>query len=234
VPPLCPPAKSAPTPTRPSPDELARLHPRLVLLDSRAAVALLTTMRDQRTPHAEFAAHADRLMALLAEEGLAHLPSVVSKTVQTPCGIYHGLALPPPSSVAVVSILRAGDALLEAARRAQPGVATGKILLQRDESDPAKRAKLYYVKLPLDIARRDVLLADPMLATGGSAIQAVEVLVGAGVRPEAIVFVNVVACPEGLAALAARWPQVTVVTAAVDSHLDENKYIVPGLVLVEA
>jgi uracil phosphoribosyltransferase len=68
-----------------------------------------------------------------------------------------------------------------------------------------------------------------MLATGGSAVQAIDVLVNAGVAPASIVYVNVVACPEGLAALAAAWPQVTVVTAAVDSHLNDSKYIVPGL-----
>jgi uracil phosphoribosyltransferase len=89
--------------------------------------------------------------------------------------------------------------------------------------------QLFYVKLPADIANRTVLLVDPMLATGQSASLAIRELAARGVPEERILFLNVVACPEGLAVLAARHPAVRVVTAAVDEGLNAQKYIVPGL-----
>jgi uracil phosphoribosyltransferase len=227
-----PQAAAAPRPaaTSPAARDLSTLHPNAMLVDSRAIRLLFTRIRDASTPPPAFAAHADRLMDVLALEGLALLPDTRPVTVATPCGPYEGLEAPPASSLAVVSIVRAGDSLLEAVRRAAPGVCVGKILIQRDEADALKRPRLLYVKLPRDIAsKRAVLLVDPMLATGGSAAMAVGELVRAGVAPERIVFLNVVACPEGLAAMAAAWPSVRVVTAAVDARLNEHKYIVPGL-----
>jgi len=205
------------------------VHPQLTVLDSPAITALFTVIRDKNTTSREFARHADRLMRILAEEGLARLSGVKEVTVETPCGEYHGLKTPPPDQIAVVSIVRAGDTLLEAVRKSYNGVSVGKILIQRDELDPKKRPKLFYSKLPPGIKDKHVILVDPMLATGGSAIKAIEVLAAAGVPPEQILFLNVVSCPEGLAALAAAYPQVRVVTAAVDDKLNDSKYIVPGL-----
>jgi len=109
------------------------------------------------------------------------------------------------------------------------GVMAGKILIQRDETTAEKTPKLFYVNLPSDIASQDVLLCDPMLATGGSATMAISVLVDAGVSPSKIIFINVIACPEGIEALHAKYPQVTIVTTAIDPRLNEHKYIVPGL-----
>jgi len=86
-----------------------------------------------------------------------------------------------------------------------------------------------YSKLPPDIARRPVLLLDPMLATGGSAVMACKVLVEKGVPPENIIFVNIVCVQEGLDAIAKAYPTVRVVTGAIDPILNEKKYIVPGL-----
>jgi uracil phosphoribosyltransferase len=106
--------------------------------------------------------------------------------------------------------------LCEAVRQIIPGCAVGKILIQRDEEDPEKRPKLFYSKLPPNISQMTVILVDPMLATGGSAIMAIEVLHQAGVREESVQFLNVVCAPEGLKALALRYPNVQVVTAAVD------------------
>ena len=103
----------------------------------------------------------------------------------------------------------------------------GKILIQRDEE--TAQPELFYAKLPNDIADRTVLLLDPMLATGGSAIAAIKVLRTAGVPEESIMFVNLVSCPEGLAALHAAYPLVTVVTAEIDNRLNETAYILPGL-----
>jgi len=106
-------------------------------------------------------------------------------------------------------------------------VRIGKILIQRDEE--TAEARLLYSKLPPDIADRYCLLLDPMLATGGSVLCAIEVLLQAGVSPHHIIFVNLVACPEGLSNLQSRFPQIRIVTGVVDEGLNEQKYIVPGL-----
>ena len=96
---------------------------------------------------------------------------------------------------------------MEAVRRVSVGISVGKILCQRDESDPLKRAKLFYSKLPKNISKKQVLLVDPMLATGGSASLAIRELVKAGVQSQNIVFLNVVSCPAGLKRLEQDWPK---------------------------
>lgn len=89
--------------------------------------------------------------------------------------------------------------------------------------------KLFYSKLPPDVADRYCLLLDPALATGGSAITAVKVLEEHQVRPERIIFLNLLAAPEGIAAFKAAYPQIQVITATIDQGLNDNKYIIPGL-----
>ena len=202
-----------------------------MVLDSRAFRVLFTVLRDASTLHLDFAQHADRLVTLLAEEGLAHLPGVAPRTVTTPCGVYAGLAAVPAHQITAVSIVRSGDILLEAVRRVAPGVSIGKILIQRDEAAPDKAPRLFFAKLPAAVRdpAQAVLLCDPMLATGGSASMAIRELVRAGVDEARIVFLCVVACPEGLRALAAAYPRVRVVCAAVDDGLNEHRFIVPGL-----
>ncbi|CAN0265631.1 unnamed protein product, partial [Ectocarpus fasciculatus] len=98
-----------------------------------------------------------------------------------------------------------------------------------DEESKDKHPVLFYKKLPSKIAKMQVLLCDPMLATGGSALMAIRCLVEAGVREAAIVFITVVVCPEGLGAVRAEFPEVTIVTGAMDDCLDEKRYILPGL-----
>lgn len=170
------------------------------------------------------------MCTILAEEGIAHLKTVQDKKVATPCGVYNGLAVPAYETMCAVSIMRSGDILLEALRKVAVGISVGKILMQRDEEDEAKRPKLYYSKLPENIADcRSILLVDPMLATGGSAILAIKVLVDAGVREDNILFLVVVAAPEGIQAVQKAYPGVRIVTAEIDEGLNEDKYIVPGL-----
>mmetsp|Transcript_3525 Transcript_3525/g.8922 ORF Transcript_3525/g.8922 Transcript_3525/m.8922 type:complete len:217 (+) Transcript_3525:48-698(+) len=196
------------------------------VVQSSALQHLFTVIRDEDTPHPVFAEHARRLTRILAEEGIAQLPKT-RRTVMTPCGEYAGVDLPDPSSVCAVSIVRAGDALLEAVRDVWPSLAVGKILIQRDEETATP--DLYYCKLPPRIENKFVLLLDPMLATGGSANLAIRKLTAAGVNPNRIVFLNVVCCPEGIQAVQRAHPEVKIVTCAIDDGLDERKYIVPGL-----
>merc|ERR1712032_1784485 len=104
---------------------------------------------------------------------------------------------------------RSGGILLEAVRRLAPDSKTAKILIQRDEE--TAEPKLFYSKLPPNVGDLKVILCDPMLATGGSALMAIQVLKDAGVKEENILFLNLVSCPEGLKAMAAKAPNVKIV-----------------------
>jgi uracil phosphoribosyltransferase len=189
-------------------------------------------------------------MRLLVEDALAEFPHDTMQ-IETPCGPCSGMERrilsvisdynnnDTPSSGAgstscnlcAVSIVRSGDALVDVVRDVEPSCKVGKILIQRDEESVDKNAKLLYYKLPTDINSCYVLLCDPMLATGGSAVAALDVLCKTKyhVDPTKIVFANVISCPEGLRVLAQKYPDVTIVTIKVDSHLNDDKYIVPGL-----
>jgi len=204
-------------------------HPKLTVVKSRAVDYLLTKLRNKDTAATEFQQIGDRLMRILGEEALCRLPTVQQGTIETPCGAFTGLVDTEGPPVCVVSIVRSGDILQEAVRGLKPGLAVGKILIQRDESREDKRAVLYYKKLPKNIPDSFVILVDPMLATAGSAIRAIEVLKDSGVSLENILFLNLICCPEGLSNMAEQYPQIPIITGCVDSHLDENKYIVPGL-----
>ena len=173
-------------------------------------------------------------MRLLAEETLAHLPST-PHTITTPTDSkYEGelsIADTHPDKVCVVSVVRAGDSLLESFRDIVPGLRVGKLWIQRNEDSPDKEAIHSCTKLPKNMKdMTSVILCDPMLATGGWSTTALRILVEEyGVEPHRIVFANVVCCPEGLRLLAREFPLVDIITCAVDKELNENKYIVPGL-----
>ena len=185
----------------------------------------MTIIRNRSTDRSEFVFYSDRIIRLLVEEGLNHLP-FAETTVQTPTGAdYAGLAF--TGKVCGVSIMRAGEAMEKALRDCCRSIRIGKILIQRDEL--THQPKLFYAKLPPDIKDRYCLLLDPMLATGGSAAKAIEVLLESGVEENKIIFLNLVAAPEGIDALLARHPRITIITGAVDDELNASKYIVPGL-----
>jgi uracil phosphoribosyltransferase len=150
---------------------------------------------------------------------LNHLP-VVQHTVTTPLNTtYQGVKF--AGNICGVSIMRAGEAMEQGLRDCCRSVRIGKILIQRDEE--TAKPKLFYDKLPEDIAQRWVLLLDPMLATGGSALMAVDVLKGKGVPEEHILFLNLIASPEGARTFAQQVPKVRVVTAFVDQGLNDKK-----------
>ena len=185
--------------------------------------------QDVNTTSEDFVAYSKRAMRLLAEDALAEFPSS-SVTIQTPCGPCLGEKPLETSRLCAVSIVRSGDALLESVRECLPGISVGKILIQRDESHPEKLPKLFFSKLPPGVQKKYVLLCDPMLATGGSAIMALDVLVVKyKIPPQKIVFASMICAPEGLKALGKAYPKVKIVTACIDSHLNDDKFIVPGL-----
>ena len=182
---------------------------------------ILTRLRDASTEPAQFRALARQLTLLLAVEATRDLP-VREHTVQTPLETTQGHSLAQP--IVAVPILRAGLGMLEAITELFTDVRVGYIGLERDEATAVARA--YYCKLP-PIGASRVLLLDPMLATGGSAAQAIEVLLKAGAQD--IVHVCVVAAPEGVRLLNARFPQVRIVAASIDRGLNDRKFILPGL-----
>lgn len=123
--------------------------------------------------------------------------------------------------------MRAGESMEQGLRDCCRSVRIGKILIQRDEE--TAQPKMFYSKLPDDISNRYVFLLDPMLATGGSAAMAVDVLKERGVPSNRILFLNLLASPEGVEMFKEKYPEVKIITGAIDSGLDEKKYITPGL-----
>lgn len=178
-------------------------------------------IRDKNTERGDFIFYSNRIIRLLVEEGLNHLPTI-EHTVTTPVGRpYAGLMF--QGKICGVSIMRAGEAMEQGLRDCCRSVRIGKILIQRDEE--TAQPKLFYDKLPEDISDRWVLLLDPMFATGGSAIMAAEVLMSRGVPEERILFLNLIASPEGIKNFATKFPKLRVVTAFVDQGLDEKKCV---------
>ncbi len=182
----------------------------------------LVELRDKQTSPAHFRRAATRISVLLAAEALREAPSVVV-TVETPIGPAPGRRLKP--EVVVVPVLRAGLGMLDAVLELVPDARVGHIGLQRDEETAI--ASRYYSKLPNRLEHSYVLMIDPMLATGGSAVAAIDLLHQAGARDVRIVCI--VAAPEGIATVEQHFPHVHIYTPVVDLKLNEHKYIVPGL-----
>ncbi|TRY67566.1 hypothetical protein TCAL_02306 [Tigriopus californicus] len=201
----------------------------VTVIQSRSVQYLLMKVRNKNTKGRDYVIYADRLMRILAEEAICRLPHVLDAEIETPCGTVTGPIDVEKDKLCVVSIVRSGDILQEAVRQLEPGVAIGKILIQRDEKHKDKIPILYYKKLPKNISECTVMLVDPMLATAGSATMAIRVLVENGVEPKNIMFLNLICAPEGLNTLNEHFPEIKIITGAIDTKLDQNCFIVPGL-----
>ncbi len=178
-------------------------------------------IRDKNTERGDFIFYSNRIIRLLVEEGLNHLP-VVAHTVTTPVGKdYAGVKF--QGKICGVSIMRAGESMEQGLRDCCRSVRIGKILIQRDED--TCQPKLFYEKLPTDIADRWVLLLDPMFATGGSAMMAINVLKAKGVPEDRILFLNIIASPVGVGNFSKKFPKVRVVTSFIDQGLNEKKSV---------
>jgi uracil phosphoribosyltransferase len=193
----------------------------LHLLDHPLGAHSLGVLRDHRTGPDAFRRHCDRLSALLVMEATRDL-ATARTTIETPLESTVAELLSAP--VVAVPILRAGLGMLPAVMQLLPEVVVGYVGLERDEETAVARA--YYQKLPA-LPGRVVLLLDPMLATGGSADEALNALRAAG--GETIRLLSIVAAPEGIARLEERHPGVSIYAAARDRCLNEKKYILPGL-----
>ena len=194
----------------------------LTLVDHPLLRRDLTILRDRGTPHGTFRKTLSDAAAILAYEAMRDLP-LEEHPVETPLERTSGYRLAEP--VVVVPILRAGLGMVDGFIRFVPEARVGHLGMYRDEV--THQPVDYYMSLPLNIEVARVFVVDPMLATGGSTIEAVGRLKAQGARR--FTFVCLVAAPEGVAALSAVHPDVPVVAATLDRELDQNAYIRPGL-----
>jgi uracil phosphoribosyltransferase len=194
----------------------------VVLIDHPVIQTKLTELRDYTTDHRKFRALLDEIASFMVYEVTRNWPTT-AKPVQTPLERTTGRVL--ARRVTLVPILRAGLGMSEGVLRLLPDARLGHLGVYRDEKtlEPVP----YYKKLPPDIASTEVLLIDPMLATGGSASAAAQVLKESGVT--SMKFVCLVAAPEGIATVHRQHPELPIYCAAIDRELNNKGYILPGL-----
>jgi uracil phosphoribosyltransferase len=183
----------------------------------------LTLMRERDTSTASFRRLLREISLLLAYEVTRDLP-LTTQSIETPLTEMEAPVL-RGKKLALVSILRAGNGLLDGVLELVPAARVGFIGLYRDEE--TLQPVQYYAKVPADLDERVTIVLDPMLATGNSSAAAVTLLKAKGATD--VRFLCLLAAPEGVARMAEAHPNVPVVTAALDSHLNEKGYIVPGL-----
>lgn len=196
---------------------------KVVIMDHPLIQHKLSILRDVDTSTMEFRELVNEIAMLMMYDATRDLP-LEDKQVTTPCGVADCKVL-AGRKLAFVPILRAGLGMVDGALRLVPAARVGHIGLYRNEEtlEPVE----YYCKLPGDIGQRDVFVLDPMLATGGSAVAAIDFLKRHGCRN--IIMMNIIGCPEGVKAVQEAHPDVEMYLAAVDEKLNENAYIVPGL-----
>lgn len=195
----------------------------LTVVDHPLVAHKIARLRSIDTEPQEFRALCAEVTLLTAYEGLRDLPTETID-VETPITTTAAQALAGPAP-AVVGILRAGLVMVDAILTLVPQAYVGHLGMFRD---PATHEPVeYYGKLPPDIDQREVILVDPMLATGGSAVAAISKLVSVGCTK--IRLLSIIGCPEGVAAVHDAHPTVPITLAALDERLNENAYIVPGL-----
>lgn len=202
---------------------MTALPPSLVVLDHPLVQHKLTRLRQASTSTAGFRRLTRELSLLMCYEATRDL-STEPVEIDTPLERMEGRQL-SGKKLCFVSILRAGNGILDGMLDLIPAARVGHVGLYRDHD--TLEAVEYYMKLPDDVAERDCIVVDPMLATGHSAAAAIDRIKASGVRK--IIFVCLLAAPEGVACLAERHPDVRVVTCAIDRGLDEKGYIRPGL-----
>ena len=195
----------------------------VVVFDHPLIQHKLAILRNKETPVKEFRELIGEISALMCYEATRNLPTV-EVDVETPittakCRMLAGKKL------AIVPILRAGLGMVDTMVNLIPSAKIGHIGLYRDPvtHEPVE----YYCKLPEDVANRQVFVVDPMLATGGSAVAAIDFLKKHGCRN--IIMMNIIGCPEGIATVQKAHPDVDIYMAACDERLNEHCYIIPGL-----
>ena len=193
------------------------------LIDHPLVQHKLTLMRRKDASTNTFRTLLNELSSLMAYEVTRDMP-LQDVQIDTPLETMLGKMIDGKKLV-FVSILRAGNGILEGMLNVVPGARVGHVGLYRDPA--TLQAVEYYFKMPSEMAERDIVVVDPMLATGNSAIAAIDRL--KKLAPKSIKFVCLLTCPEGIAALQKAHPDVPIYTAAIDRQLNDHGYILPGL-----
>lgn len=196
---------------------------KVVIFDHPLIQHKLSILRDSNTSTKDFRELVNEIAMLMTYEATRDLPTEDIK-VKTPCGVANCKHI-AGRKMAFVPILRAGLGMVDGCLKLVPAARVGHIGLYRDETTHTPVE--YYCKLPKDIEEREVFVVDPMLATGGSAIDAITQIKLR--NPRKIIFMCLIAAPEGLKALEEAHPDVDIYCAALDDKLNEDCYIIPGL-----
>ena len=183
----------------------------------------LSILRDEKTSVKEFRELVSEIAMLMCYEATRDLP-LEEVEIQTPVALAKCRRI-AGKKLAIVPILRAGLGMVDGMVNMMPNVKVGHIGLFRDPE--TKEPVKYYFKMPADVAERDAIVVDPMLATGGSAVAAIDFLKQEGVKH--IKLMSIIGAPEGVAKMQEAHPDVDIFVAALDDHLNEHAYIVPGL-----
>ena len=184
----------------------------------------ISLLRDKNTGSKEFRELVQEIAMFMCYEATRDLP-LKEVQIETPLGLANSNII-SGRKVAFVPIMRAGLGMMDGALALVPAAKVGHIGLYRDEAN-GNAPQEYYCKLPQDCAERDVFVVDPMLATGGSSVAAITMLKNRGVKK--IRFMCIVAAPQGIERMKEEHPDVDIYVGALDDHLNENGYIVPGL-----
>ena len=196
---------------------------KVVVIDHPLVQHKITLLRDKNTGTSQFRSLVQEIATLLAYEATRDL-TLEETTVETPIAVTKAKVL-SGKKLGIVPILRAGLGMVDGMMSLIPAAKVGHIGLYRD---PETLSPVdYYCKLPTDVSERDMIIVDPMLATGGSAIAGIDVLKRAGCK--SIKLVNLLAAPEGIEAVQKAHPDVDIIVACVDECLNDHGYIVPGL-----
>lgn len=205
-----------------------RVYPSVSVCNHPLVQHNLTIMRDKATSNELFRSAISRVGGFIFQEAAQDLP--LTKTIiETPICKTEGNILAPEVPIIISPILRAGLMLADVAIQLLPSASVYHIGLYRDEE--TLKPVTYYNKLPsnLDYSNARIFLLDPMLATGGSAVAAVDIIQRLGVKPENIRFICVIAAPDGIRNLNGHYPDLKIYTGSIDERLNEKAYIVPGL-----
>ncbi|XVF54671.1 hypothetical protein PTKIN_Ptkin05aG0199700 [Pterospermum kingtungense] len=205
--------------------KLCKIYHNLYVIQSTFQIrGIHTLIRDREINKHDFVFYSDRLIRLVVEHGLGYLP-FTEKQVITPTGsVYAGVDF--CKKLCGVSVVRSGESMENALRACCKGIKIGKILIHR-EGDDGKQ--LIYEKLPQDISQMHVLLLDPVLGTGNSAKQAIQLLLEKGVPESQIIFLNLISAPEGIHCVCKHFPSVKIVTSEIDVGLSDEFRVIPGM-----
>ncbi|KAL6567681.1 Uridine kinase-like protein 4 [Orobanche gracilis] len=205
--------------------DLCKIYPNLYVIQSTFQIrGMHTLIRDAQTTKHDFIFYSDRLIRLVVEHGLGHLPFTEMQVVTPTGSVYTGVDF--CKRLCGVSVIRSGESMENALRACCKGIKIGKILIHR-EGDNGQQ--LIYEKLPNDISDRHVLLLDPILGTGNSAVQAISLLIEKGVPECNIIFLNLISAPQGVHVVCKRFPRVKIVTSEIEIGLNEDYRVIPGM-----